>query len=402
MKYLVVLADGMADEPIAELGHRTPLQYARTPYMDRLAALGVTGRLRTVPKGFVPGSEVANLSVLGYDLHTAYEGRGVLEAAGMGIRLQPDELAIRCNLLCVKGELLKSHSAGDLTDEEAEQLIVFLNNELGNENIRFYRGLSYRHLLIIKKGDKRIDCTPPHNILSHPFRPAMVRAQTPEAGPTAALLNELIRKSQDILPAHPVNRRRIDKGEDPANSIWPWSPGYRPAMQTLKQLYGINQSAVISAVDVIRGIGIYAGMNVIRVGGATGRHDTNYEGKAQAAMRALQTYDFVYLHIEASDEAGHAGDVELKVRTIEDLDSRIIKPLSERLNQWEVPVTIAVLPDHPTPCALRTHTDTPVPFLIYRPGITPDGVTRYDEFSVRHGQYPLLNDNEFMKELLKK
>lgn len=401
MKYLVVLADGMADEPIAELGHRTPLQYARTPYMDRLAASGATGRLRTVPDGFAPGSEVANLSVLGYDLHTVYEGRGVFEAAGMGIRLQTGELAMRCNLLCVEGESLKSHSAGDLTDEEAEQLIAFLNNKLGNENIRFYRGLSYRHLLIIKKGDKRIDCTPPHNILSHPFRPALVRAQTPEASQTATLLNELIRKSQDILPAHPVNRRRIDKGKDPANSIWPWSPGYRPAMQTLRESYGISQSAVISAVDVIRGIGAYAGMEVIRVERATGRYDTNYEGKAQAAIRALQTHDFVYLHIEASDEAGHAGDVALKVRTIEYLDCRIIRPLFEAQSQWDVPVTIAILPDHPTPCALRTHTDTPVPFLIYRPGATPDGVTCYDEFSVRHGQYPLLNGNEFMKELLK-
>lgn len=401
MKYLVVLADGMADEPIAELGHRTPLQYARTPYMDRLAASGVTGRLRTVPDGFEPGSEVANLSVLGYSLPAVYEGRGALEAAGMGIRLQPDELAMRCNLLCVQEERLKSYSTGDLADEETEQLITFLNDELGDENIRFYRGLSYRHLLVIKKGDKRIDCTPPHNILSLPFRPALVRAQTPEAGSTAVLLNKLIWKSQDILPDHPVNRRRINEEKEPANSIWPWSPGYRPVMQTFKQLYGIGKSAVISAVDVIRGIGAYAGMDVISVEGATGKHDTNYEGKAQAAIRALQTHDFVYLHIEASDEAGHAGDAALKVRTIEDLDSRIIKPLFEALSQWDVPVTVAVLPDHPTPCALRTHTDTPVPFLIYRPGITPDRVTRYDEFSVQPGKYPLLNGNEFMKEVLK-
>lgn len=401
MKYLVVLADGMADEPMAELGHRTPLQYASTPYMDRLAALGVTGYLRTVPEGFAPGSEVANLSVLGYDLHAVYEGRGVLEAAGMGVQLHPGELAMRCNLLCVQGESLKSHSAGDLTDEESEQLITFLNNELGSESARFYRGLSYRHLLVIKEGDKRIDCTPPHNILSHPFRPAMIRAQVPEANQTTALLNELIRKSQDILPAHPVNRRRIDEEKDPANSIWTWSPGYRPDMQAFEQLYGISSSAVISAVDVIRGIGVYAGMDVIRVEGATGRHDTNYNGKAQAAIHALQTHDFVYLHIEASDEAGHAGDVALKVRTIEDLDSRIIKPLFETLSQWDVPVTIAVLPDHPTPCALRTHTDTPVPFLIYRPGALLDSVTCYDEFSVRKGKYPLLNGNEFMKELLK-
>lgn len=400
MKSIIILGDGMADEPIEALGGKTPMQYADTPYMDKLAEMGVTGRMKTVADGFHPGSEVANMAVLGYDLPTVYEGRGVLEAASIGYDLKPGEMAMRCNLVCVEGDILKNHSSGHITTEEANELICFLNEQLGSDRIHFYTGVSYRHLLVVKGGDKHLDCTPPHDVPLYPFRPLMIKPEVPEAQETAELLNDLILKSQEILKDHPVNRRRIAIGKDPANSIWPWSPGYRPAMQTMQEMYGFKQGAVISAVDLIRGIGVYAGLKVIDVEGATGLYDTNYEGKAHAALEALKTNDFVYLHVEASDEAGHEGDVDLKIRTIEELDKRAIGIIFEELQKWDEPVAIAVLPDHPTPCAIRTHTNIPVPFLIYKPGQEPDGVTRFDEFSVLEGKYGILEKDEFIKELV--
>ena len=390
----------MADEPIEALGGKTPMQYADTPYMDKLAEMGVTGRMKTVADGFHPGSEVANMAVLGYDLPTVYEGRGVLEAASIGYDLKPSEMAMRCNLICVEGDILKNHSSGHITTEEADELIRFLNEKLGSDRIHFYTGVSYRHLLVVKGGDKRLDCTPPHDVPLHPFRPLMIKPEAPEAQETADLLNNLILQSQEILKDHPVNLQRIAAGKDPANSIWPWSPGYRPAMQTMQEMYGFKQGSVISAVDLIRGIGVYAGLEVNDVEGATGLYDTNYEGKAHAALEALKTNDFVYLHVEASDEAGHEGDVDLKIRTIENLDKRAIGILFEELQKWDEPVAIAVLPDHPTPCAIRTHTNTPVPFLIYKPGQEPDSVTRFDEFSVLEGKHGILEKDEFIKELL--
>ena len=400
MKHIIILGDGMADEPIGSLGGLTPLQYAKTPYMDELARQGVTGRMKTVADGFHPGSEVANMAVLGYDLPTVYEGRGVLEAASIGVELQPGDMAMRCNLICVEEEILKNHSAGHITTEEADELIHSLNEQLGSEQVHFYTGVSYRHLLVIKGGDKRVACTPPHDVPLHPFRPLLVKAEVPEAQATADLLNELILRSQELLKNHPVNLRRQAEGKDMANSIWPWSPGYRPAMRTMKEMYGIKRGAVISAVDLIRGIGVYAGLKVLHVEGATGLYDTNYEGKAQAALEALKENDFVYLHIEASDEAGHEGDVALKVKTIENLDRRAVGPIYEAVKQWKEPVAIAVLPDHPTPCAVRTHTNQPVPFLIWKPGETPDGVTRFDEFAVAEGKYGVLEKDQFIKEFL--
>lgn len=400
MKHIIILGDGMADEPIASLGGLTPLQYAQTPYMDELARLGVTGRMKTVADGFHPGSEVANMAVLGYDLPTVYEGRGVLEAASIGVELQPGDMAMRCNLICVEGEILKNHSAGHITTEESDALIQYLNEQLSSERVHFYTGVSYRHLLVIKGGDKRVACTPPHDVPLHPFRPLLVKAEVPEAQATADLLNELILRSQELLKTHPVNLRRQAEGKDMANSIWPWSPGYRPAMRTLKEMYGFERGAVISAVDLIRGIGVYAGLKVLHVEGATGLYDTNYEGKAQAALEALKENDFVYLHIEASDEAGHEGDVALKIKTIENLDRRAVGPIYEAVKQWKEPVAIAVLPDHPTPCAVRTHTNQPVPFLIWKPGETPDGVTRFDEFAVAEGKYDVLEKDQFIKEFL--
>lgn len=400
MKTIIILGDGMADEPIGALGGKTPMQYAYTPYMDKLAALGVTGQMKTVADGFHPGSEVANMAVLGYDLPKVYEGRGVLEAASIGVTLQPGEMAMRCNLICVEGEILKNHSAGHISTEEADELIQCLNEKLGSDRVKFYTGVSYRHLLVIKNGDKRLDCTPPHDVPLHPFRPLMVKPEVAEAKETAALLNGLILKSQEILKGHPVNLKRIATGKDPANSIWPWSPGYRPAMQTMQEMYGFGKGSVISAVDLIRGIGVYAGLEVITVEGATGLYDTNYEGKAYAALEALKTNDFVYLHVEASDEAGHEGNAGLKIKTIENLDKRAVRIIYEELRKWDEPVAIAVLPDHPTPCSIRTHTSTPVPFLIYKPGQEPDTVTRFDESSVLDGKYGVLEKDEFIRELL--
>lgn len=397
MKHLIILGDGMADWAVPSLGNKTLLQYADTPYMDRLAKMGKNGMLKTVADGFHPGSEVANMSVMGYDLPTVYEGRGVLEAASIGVDLQPDDMAMRCNLVCVEGELLKNHSAGHISTEEADVLIKYLEEKLGNDKVHFYTGVQYRHLLVVKGGDKHVACVPPHDVPLKPFRPNLVKALRPEAEETAALLNDLIMKSQELLANHPLNLKRVAEGKDPANSIWPWSPGYRPKMEPLSDKYpSIKKGSVITAVDLIRGIGHYAGLRCIDVEGATGLYNTNYEGKAQAAIEALKTDDFVYLHIEASDEAGHEGDVPLKLKTIEYLDRRAVGPIYEAVKDWDEPVAIAVLPDHPTPCELRTHTAEPIPFLIYYPGIEPDNVSTYDEVACQKGEYGLLDKDEFM------
>jgi len=396
-KNIIILGDGMADEPIASLGNKTPLQAAHTPYMDFLAKKGRNGLLDTVPNGFAPGSEIANLSVLGYHVPSVYEGRGVLEAASMGVDILPGELAMRCNLVCLEGDLLKNHSAGHISSAEASELIEFLQKELGDETYSFHSGVSYRHLLKMKDGDKRLRCTPPHDIPEHPFLPFLIQPEHEDAASTADALNKLIFASQEILRDHPINKKRVAEGKDPANSIWPWSPGYHPQMKTLSDLYPIRSGAVISAVDLIRGIGVYAGLEVIMVEGATGLYDTNYEGKAQAALEALKEKDFVYLHIEASDEAGHEGNVPLKVKTIEYLDSRIVKTIYEETLSWDVPVTITILPDHPTPCAIRTHTREAIPFLIWHKDIEPDSVQTYDEIAARMGSYGLLQGDQLMK-----
>jgi len=400
MKYVIVLGDGMADEPLAAFGGKTPLQMADKPVIDGLAKKGRTGRLITVPEDMHPGSEIANMSVLGYDVHTVFEGRGVLEAASIGVTLQENDLALRCNLICIENQNIKNHSAGHISNAEAYQLIEFLNKKLGNEIIHFYPGVSYRHLLVIKNGKKQMDCTPPHDVPGKPFRPCLIKSENEESAETAKLLNYLILRSQALLADHPVNLKRKEAGKDMANSIWPWSPGYKPQMPTFKELFGIEKSAVISAVDLIQGIGVYAGMDVIKVEGATGLYDTNYEGKARATIEALKDHDLVYLHVEASDEAGHEGNVELKTKTIGYLDSRIIKYLVEETEKMDEPVTIAVLPDHPTPCATKIHTRDAVPFIIYKPGETPDNAQFYDEFEVAKGSYGVLKGDEFMKALL--
>jgi 2,3-bisphosphoglycerate-independent phosphoglycerate mutase len=327
-----------------------------------------------------------------------FKGRGVLEAASLGIALADDDTALRCNLICIDNGLIKNHSAGHISSEEARVLIGALNAALGSDAIVFHPGVSYRHILVLKGMIAAAACTPPHDVPGRPFREQLPRPIGGDAA-GAELLTRLILASQDLLDAHPVNRERRARSLDPANSIWPWSPGSKPAMQTLHELYGIR-GAVISAVDLLHGIGVYAGMTRIGVEGATGLYTTNYEGKAQAALDALRDHDFVYLHIEASDEAGHEGDADLKIRTIESLDQRVVATLRERIAGAAEPVALALLPDHATPCELRTHVHDPVPFLIHRPGVPGDAVRQFDEESVRRGSYGMLASNQFMPAFL--
>ncbi len=438
MKHIIILGDGMADLPVERLGGKTLLQYAAKPMMDQLAKEGRCGRLITVPEGFPPGSEVANTAILGYDLNKVYEGRGPLEAASIGYEMADDDLALRCNIINLQDGKIITHNGGNLETDDARVLIDYLNETLakainereGCDQVKFITGIQYRHLLVIKGGNKHITCAPPHDHPNEEWRPLLVKpdetastchlerarallacyrrdARSREissltAAETADLLNELILKSQKLLEEHPFNKARAARGERQANSIWPWSGGYRPSMETLQQQYPeIKSGTVISAVDLIRGIGHYAGLKIVEVEGATGLADTNYEGKAQAAIEALQKDDFVFVHVEASDEAGHDGDLELKLKTIEYLDQRLIKPIYEHIQQMDEPVCLAVLPDHLTPVEMRIHVGQPVPFLIWHKGIVPDEVQQYDEVSCVSGSYGILKLQEFMLKFMK-
>lgn len=398
----------MADHPVARLGGKTLLQYADTPNMDMLARTGRTGRLTTIPDGFQPGSEVANTAILGYDLNQVYEGRGPLEAASIGYEMRPDDLALRCNIITLENGLIKNHHGGHLTTEDCDVLIKHLNKCLGNDNIHFITGTQYRHLLIIRNGNKHIECAPPHDHPNEPWRNLMVK---PEKGweeldedgrmsaqETADIINKLIIESQYYLA-----QKQSQCNEQECLSIWPWGGGYRPKMKPLSEIYPqVKSGSVISAVDLIRGIGHYAGLRIIKVKGATGLANTNYEGKTQAALEALRTDDFVFLHIEASDEAGHDGDLDLKLKTIENLDKRVVGPIFKEISTWnDTPVCIAVLPDHPTPVEIRTHINEPVPFLIWYPGIIPDEVQTYNEVSCVSGSYGLLHLNEFIETFIR-
>jgi len=426
MKHIIILGDGMADHKVAALGNKTLLQYARPEYMNQLAREGRTGRLVTVPEGFPPGSEVANTAILGYDLNKVYEGRGPLEAASIGYDMADDDMAIRCNIITLEDGKIITHNGGNLETDDARVLIDYLNKELaepinkqeGCERVKFITGIQYRHLLVIKGGSKHIVCAPPHDHPNEPWQPLLVKAETPsnasavacdskaEIGrltpqQTADLINTLILKSQQLLAKHPYNIEKAKNGERQANSIWPWSGGYRPEMQTLMQQYPqIKTGAVISAVDLIQGIGRYAGLRIIKVPGATGLANTNYEGKAQAAIEALKQDDFVFVHVEATDEAGHDGDLELKLKAIDYLDKRLIKPIYEAIRQMDTPVCMAILPDHPTPVELRIHVNEPVPFIIWHKDIEADSVQYYDEQACVDGYYGMLRLNEFMNEFM--
>ncbi len=408
VKRIIILGDGMADHPVERLGGKTLLQAADKPMMDLLARKGRCGRLITVPEGFPPGSEVANTAILGYDLNKVYEGRGPLEAASIGYEMADDDMAIRCNIITLEDGKIITHNGGNLQTNEASVLIDYLNEHLATDKVRFVCGIQYRHLLIIKGGSKHIVCNPPHDhpgeqwnkLLVTPEKDAPTEPGRMSPRETADLINDLILRSQELLAKHPLNIERAKNGQRQANSIWPWSGGYRPSMETIASLFPqVKSGAVISAVDLIKGIGHYAGLRIIEVEGATGLADTNYEGKAAAAIEALKKDDFVFVHVEATDEAGHDGDLDLKLRAINYLDQRLIRPIYEAAAKGEFgePVCIAVLPDHPTPVELRIHVNEPVPFLIWHANIDADKVETYDEVACVTGSYGLLKLDEFIK-----
>jgi len=369
MKYVVIVGDGMADYPIDGLQGKTPLMVAKTPHMDWLAAHGEVGLVRTIPNGFNPGSEIANLSIFGYDPIHYYTGRGPLEAASLGVKLEPDDIAFRCNLITLQFQgakiFMEDFSAGHITDEEARKIILDLNREIGTKDIRFYPGVSYRHLMVLKDGAskysnlEKLELTPPHDITGKEISPFLPKVHGGSGDQILALMNE----SQRFLKDHPVNLAREEKGLNPANSIWLWGQGQSPQMITFKERFGI-EGYVISAVHLLKGIGILAGLEVLDVPGATGYFDTNYDGKAQYALRGLKEKDFVYVHVEAPDEAGHMGDLRLKIEAIETFDEKIVGAILKGMSGFGK-YKILVLPDHPTPLSVRTHTADPVPYVIY-------------------------------------
>jgi 2,3-bisphosphoglycerate-independent phosphoglycerate mutase len=399
MKTIVIIGDGMADYPVPELDGKTPLMVAETPAMDRIAREGCTGLFQTIEEDMPTGSAVANLSVLGYDPRTDFQGRGVLEAASLGVTLAPTDMAARINLICVEDGKIRSHSAGHITNEEAHQLIRDLNIHFHDLPITLVPGLSYRHVLVVPNGHPSVECAPPHDHVGERVRDLLVTPCHPQAGPTADLLNRIILESQDVLRDHPINRQRVAEGKQPANSLWPWSPGVKPQMATFQERFGVT-GVVITAVDLIKGLGIYAGLDVIEVEGATGLYDTNYEGKADACLGALSDRDFVYVHVEAADEAGHEQDLDLKIHCIEDLDRRLVQRVLDGLEARKIEAVVAVLPDHPTPISHGKHVRDPVPVAVRDPRRLPDGVERFDEESVKEGELGYMRGAGFIETVI--
>jgi 2,3-bisphosphoglycerate-independent phosphoglycerate mutase len=397
MKYAILLGDGMSDWPVPELGNQTPLQAAHTPHMDRLARHGKTGQAWTIPEGMSTGSDVAALTILGYDTRNLYTGRSPLEAASIGIQLQPTDVALRCNLV-VLGEAdgqrtMADFSGGHITTEEARQLIDTLNAELGSEAFRFYPGVSYRHCLVWREGELGMKLTPPHDITGRAI------AEYLPSGDGATQLQRLMEASQAIFREHPVNRHRREQGEAAITSIWLWGAGKRPEIPSFRAKYGLT-GAVISAVDLHKGLAIYAGLDAISVPGATGWLDTNYAGKVDYALKALRSKDFVFLHVEAPDEAGHQGDVKAKVQAIEDFDAQVVGPMLEGLRKDFEAFRVLLLPDHPTPLALKTHVREPVPIALYGHGVEPDAGQTFDESVRERGSLDVQHGTELMRLLL--
>jgi len=378
MKIVILQGDGMPDHPVPELGNKTPLEAARTPNMDELARRSFFGMVKTIPDGLPPGSDVGNLSVLGYNPNLYYTGRSPLEAASIGVKVEETDVTFRCNLVTLGEEdgktIMADYSAGHISTEEAREIILDIRKHLdkGGE-INFYPGVSYRHLMVWHSGPDSIKTTPPHDISGKGVLPYL------PSGEGSDKLKKLIEKSKDLLKNHPVNKKRIKNGKNPATSIWLWRQGRAPKMPKFRELYGID-GAVISAVDLVKGIGIYAGLRVIDVPGATGYLDTNYQGKVDYALRALDEVDLVMIHIEATDETGHEGKVDLKIRAIEDFDSRVIGPVLEGLKRFD-DYKVLLLSDHPTPVGIKTHVNEPVPFAIFssKDSGVKDGSRSYSE-----------------------
>lgn len=390
MKFVVILGDGMADRPLESLGGKTPLQVAHTPNMDLTARGGRCGLARTVPEGMPPGSDVANLSVMGYDPHKYYTGRAPLEAAAMGVKLEEDDIAFRCNFVTVDKGIMKDYSAGHITSDEGKELIRDLKPLMPAQ--RLYAGVSYRNLLVLREGADAV-CTPPHDIADRPIDDYLPRGKDSE------LLIGLMEAAKPLLASHSVNIKRIAEGMRPANMIWLWGQGPAPSMPTFQERFGLK-GAMISAVDLLKGIGVYAGLEVIDVPGATGTIDTNYEGKVKAALKALERGDFVYLHIEAPDEAAHEGDVRLKIRALEMFDKNVVGPVVEGLNAEGENWRVLLMPDHATPIEIRTHSHDPVPFAIMGKGIKPDAVQSFDEEAAKRGGYGVVEAMELAEMLV--
>lgn len=386
----------MADYPIEKLGGRTILQAARTPAMDSIAACGKTGLAKTIPDGFPPGSDVANMSILGYDPAAYYSGRAPLEAASMGVALAADDVAFRCNLITIENGAIKDYSAGHISSEEAEILIDTLDSELRTDKVRFHPGISYRHLIVAANNlGAETECTPPHDITGEKKNRYLPRGKDGE------FFSDLVEASMVVLELHPINLKRVQEGKNPANSIWVWGQGYAPKFTDFQELYG-KKGSIISAVDLLKGIGIYAGLDVIEVPGATGYLDTNYEGKASAAIESLKTRDLVFVHVEAPDEAGHEGSIEKKLQAVEDFDRRIVAPILKYAEDSDEPFTILVLPDHPTPVSVKTHTRDPIPFAVYRTDKPdPDNVKIFDEESVKMGSMGIVKASDLVGILVK-
>ncbi len=363
MKYIVIIGDGMADRPLKELEGKTPLQKAFTPNMDKLAREGIIGSVRTIPPGFHPGSDVANLSILGYDPRAFYSGRAPLEAASMGVDLAEGDIAYRCNLVTLKFDqkrtraVMEDYSGGHISTEEAAVLIRDIDAKLGTEEMRFYPGVSYRHLMVWKNGSLDVECIPPHDIIGKEISDYL------PAGRSEEVLRTVMMASVGILDSHPLNKERIAKGRKPANSIWLWGQGRKPRLPTFREKYSID-GALVSAVDLTKGLGVYAGFEILKVPGVTGYLDTNYAGKAEYSLDALGRHDLVYIHVEAPDEAGHSGNYGDKVKAIEDFDALVVGTILRGVRAFEE-YRILLLPDHATPIEVRTHTDEPVPFVIY-------------------------------------
>ena len=379
MKYIIIVPDGMADYPIPELSGKTPLEAARKANMNRLAARGMTGLIQTIPAGLPPGSDIGNLSLLGYDPKKNFTGRAPLEAANMNIILRDDEIAFRCNLVTIDKDTMLDYSAGHIPSKEAGILIATLNKELDAIDTKFYPGKSYRHLMVMKSRQidrlKQIKFIPPHDISGKDIKNYLPKER--EAVPVLALME----KSKAILADHPVNQVRRDLNENPANMIWLWGQGTKPQLPSFKEKFGLDGS-IISAVDLVNGIGRLAGLDVITVPGATGYYDTNFKGKAEYAIKSLEKKDFVYIHIEAPDEAGHNGDVKNKVASIENIDRDIVGPVVNHFTEQD-DVRILILPDHSTPVSLRTHSNEPVPFLMFGKGVRPDGSREFGETAAK-------------------
>ena len=398
MKYIIIVPDGMADEPLEQLGGKTPLEAARTTNMDYLAQHGCTGTVQTIPDKMSPGSDIGNMALLGYEPNTCHTGRAPLEAANLNIHLQEDEVAVRCNLITVENDAMSDYSAGHISTKEATLLIDELNAQIDQPGVKFYAGKSYRHLLVVKVRQPQeylnIKTVAPHDILGKPIASYLPK------GPEAGMLLKLMEQSKEILAHHEVNRVRLDLGENPADMIWLWGQGTRPKLPSFNDKFDVK-GCIISAVDLVNGIGRLAGLDVIDVPGITGYYDTNYAGKAQYALEALQTRNFVYVHIEAPDEAGHNGDVKAKIEAIEKIDKEIVGTVINHFNEHDN-VRILVLPDHPTPVALRTHTADPVGFVAFGKGIASNGAQQYNENISREQNFHFKSGYELIEWFMKK